>query len=169
MKLFALVAAAAALASTPAAARCFDVTGRVLVERSSVDNHGFQKTSYQPATEASPGDHLVFQLDYVNARPTPANMIVLTNPIPPQLVYAGSSTPGEIVSVDGGQSFGNLAELTVTEDNGVTRKAMPSDVTHVRWVIHREMPSGTGGQLSFRAVMRDVAAAPEREIQMAMR
>lgn len=169
MKLIAFAAIGAVLASAPATARCFDVTGKVLVERSSVDSRGFQRTSFEPTTEAAAGDHLVFQLDYVNVRPTTANMIVITNPIPASLIYAGTDTPGELVSVDGGQTYGQLARLTVTEDTGVTRHALPEDVTHVRWSIHREMPTGTGGQLSFRAVMRGNEAAPQKEMQMAMR
>ncbi len=169
MRFIACAAMAAALLTTPASARCFDVVGRVMVERSSTDLLGRERTTLQQTSAASPGDHLVFQLDYRNVRSTVANTIVITNPIPASLVYAGTDSPGETVSVDGGRSFGTLSELKVAEADGVERAALPEDVTHVRWVIHREMPTGTGGQLSFRAVMRDVDYVPSHEVQMAMR
>lgn len=169
MRFVASAVMTAALLAAPANARCFDVVGRVMVERSTVDARGAEQTVLQQTTEASPGDRLVFQFDYANARPTVANTFVITNPIPAQLVYAGTDSPGETVSVDGGQTFGQLAALTVRDVDGAERAATPQDVTHVRWVIHRTMPTGTGGQLSFRAVMRDVNYLPSRDVQLAMR
>src|SRR3546814_820224 len=169
MKFIASAAVATALLAVPVKARCFDVVGRVMVERSTTDAAGHEQTVLEQTSAASPGDHLVFQFDYSNARPTVVRTFVITNPIPAQMVYAGADSPGEVVSVDGGQSFGALAELKVIEADGMTRPAKPRDVTHVRWVINREMPSGTGGQLSFRAGMRDASHLPSGEVQMADR
>lgn len=169
MRIVAWAALAAAIVTTPAAARCFEVAGRVLVERTVSDGQGQSHTVLAPTTTASPGDRLVFQIDYKNVRPYTANNMVVTNPVPAQLVYAGSDTPGATVSVDGGQTYGTLAELSVTDADGIVHAATAADVTHVRWVVTREMPSGTGGQLSFRAAMRDVNVLPSRNMQMAMR
>src|SRR3546814_19827249 len=91
-----------------------------------------------------------------------ANSFVITNPIPDQMVYAGTDTPGEVVSVDGGRSSGPIAEMKVADADGVERTAMPADVTHVRWVINRAMPTGGGGPLSFRAVLRELNHPPSR-------
>src|SRR3546814_17217069 len=85
------------------------------------------------------------------------------------MVYAGTDTPGEVVSVDGGRSFGPIAEMKVADADGVERTATPADVTHVRWVINLAMPTGAGRQLSFRAVMRDVNHLPSRDVQLSMR
>ena len=169
MRFIAWAAVTAALFISPANARCFEVVGRVMVERSTVDSAGLRQVVLTPTSAASPGDHLVFQFDYWKVQPYTANTLVMTNPVTPQLVYAGSDTPGELVSVDGGRTFGALAELTVTDVDGLVRAAMPDDVTHVRWVVKKEMPSGSGGQLAFRAVMRDVNYLPERDVQLAMR
>src|SRR3546814_16076175 len=98
-----------------------------------------------------------------------ANSFVITNPIPDQMVYAGTDTPGEVVSVDGGRSFGPIAEMKVADADGVERTATPADVTHVRWVINRAMPTGSGGQLTFRAVRRDVNDSPSRDVPLEMR
>lgn len=169
MRSIAFAAVAAALLASPANARCFDVVSRVLVERTVPDAKGHQRTSFQQTNMATPGDKLVFQFDYRNAQQHVANVFVITNPIPAQLVYAGAESPGEQVSVDGGQTFGSISDLKVVEADGIERIAEPQDVTHVRWVVRREMPTGSGGQLSFRAVMRDVNVLPSREVQMAMR
>ena len=168
MRVIACAALAAALFASSANARCFVIVGRGLVERSATDASGHQQTVLRQTNAASPGDRLVFQFDYRNARPDTAGTMVVTNPVPAQLVYAGSDTPGETVSVDGGRSFGMVAELKVVDVEGLGRPGMPDDVTHVRWVKH-DLPSGSGGQLSFRAVMRDVDYVPSREVQMAMR
>jgi hypothetical protein len=169
MKFVASAAIAASLIAFPANARCFDVTGRIMVERTVTDGSGRQHAVLEETADAAPGEHLVFQFDYRNARPTVANTFVITNPIPDQLVYAGTDSPGEQVSVDGGRTYGSLADLKVADADGMERSARPRDVTHVRWVINRAMPTGTGGQLSFRAVMRDVNYLPSRDVQLAMR
>ena len=169
MKFIACAAMAAALLATPANARCFDVTGRVMVERAVTDRAGNPHLVLEETADAAPGEALVFQFDYRNARAGVANSFVITNPIPDQMVYAGTDTPGEVVSVDGGRSFGPIAEMKVADADGVERTATPADVTHVRWVINRAMPTGAGGQLSFRAVMRDVNHLPSSDVQLAMR
>src|SRR3546814_17611640 len=83
-----------------------------------------------------------------------ANSFVIANTIPDQMVYAGTDTPGEVVSVDGGRSFGPIAEMKVADADGVERTATHADVTHVRWVINRAIPTRPGGQPNFRAGTR---------------
>src|SRR3546814_4918093 len=98
MKFIASAAVATALLAVPVKARCFDVVGRVMVERSTTDAAGHEQTVLEQTSAASPGDHLVFQFDYSNARPTVARTFVITNPIPAQMVYAGADSPGEVRS-----------------------------------------------------------------------
>src|SRR3546814_4296319 len=82
MKFIACAAMAAALLATPANARCFDVTGRVMVERAVTDRAGESHLVLEETADAAPGEALVFQFDYRNARPGGANSFVITNPIP---------------------------------------------------------------------------------------
>lgn len=161
---------AAGFIALPAnAATCFEVVGRVMMERVSVNASGQRIAKMTPVAAAAPGDQLVLQFDYWNVQPYTANTMVLTNPVPDQLVYVSSDTPGETVSVDGGRSYGKLEELTVTDAAGLSRPAQNDDVTHVRWVLNQDIPSGSGGQLAFRAVMRDPANAQANNVQFAMR
>src|SRR3546814_7999542 len=101
------------------------VTGRVMVERAVTDRAGESHLVLEETADAAPGEALVFQFDYRNARPGVANSFVITNPIPDQMVYAGTDTPGEFVSVDGGRSFGPIAEMKVADADGVERTATP--------------------------------------------
>src|SRR3546814_3270044 len=68
MKFIACAAMAAALLATPANARCFDVTGRVMVERAVTDRAGESHLVLEETADAAPGEALVFQFDYRNAR-----------------------------------------------------------------------------------------------------
>src|SRR3546814_14819878 len=79
-----------------------------MVERAVTDGAGNPHLVLEETADAAPGEALVFQFDYRNARPGVANSFVITNPIPDQMVYAGTDTPGEVVSVDGGRSFGPI-------------------------------------------------------------
>src|SRR3546814_11703335 len=100
MKFIACAAMAAALLATPANARCFDVTGRVMVERAVTDRAGESHLVLEETADAAPGDALVFQFDYRNARPGVDNRFALTNPFHAQMVHAGPVTPGEGVPVE---------------------------------------------------------------------
>jgi len=57
------------------------------------------------------------------------------------------------VSVDGGKSWGKLAQLTVTKPGAAMRAAQDADVTTVRWVIPVIAP-GASGTLQYHAVVR---------------
>src|SRR3546814_16334561 len=84
------------------------------------------------------------------------------------MVYAGTDTPGEVVSVDGGRSFRPIAEMQVADADGVERTATPAHVTPVRWVINRALPTGAGGPLSFPAVMPEVNHLTSRAFPLAL-
>src|SRR3546814_3127498 len=59
MKFIACAAMAAALLATPANARCFDVTGRVMVERAVTDRAGESHLVLEETADAVPGEALV--------------------------------------------------------------------------------------------------------------
>src|SRR4030095_15368451 len=102
----------------------------------------------------TPGDTLIFILSYRNEGAEAATGFVVTNPMPESVSYADSASPGEIVSVDGGNSWGELASLRVRNADGTTRPAAVADVTHVRWGFTAPIAAGEGGNLSFQGVVR---------------
>jgi hypothetical protein len=58
------------------------------------------------------------------------------------------------VSVDGGQRWGRLEELWLPTPLGGTRRAVPEDITHVRWTMPTRLSPGETARLSYRATMR---------------
>src|SRR3546814_12160693 len=123
-----------------------------MVERAVTDRAGESHLVLKETADAAPGEALVFQFDYRNARPGVANSFVITNPIPDQMVYAGTDTPGEVVSVDGGRSFGPIAEMKVADADGVGRTATPPELPHLRRVIKRPTTPDAHQQPSFPRV-----------------
>lgn len=101
------------------------------------------------------GDTLLFVVSYQNRSDEPANDVIVVNPVPPSVFYAGSEDEGEeMVSVDGGRTWGRLASLTVRTEDGTTRPARPEDVTHVRWAFARAIGVGEAGELKFRGIVK---------------
>lgn len=153
MKIFLALCAFAA----PAAALAADnvtLDSKVFVERQTVDAEGKSKTVLEPPKVVTPGDRLLFVLSYKNIGAQPATDFVVTNPIPSAVAYANGESGGALVSVDGGQNWGPLASLKVSQADGTSRAATAADVTHVRWALNTSIPAGQGGDLSFRGVVK---------------
>lgn len=125
------------------------IESRITVEKPVLDAAGKRIVKIAPANTAVPGDILIYTLIYSNPAAEPAANFNIKYPLPQGLVFVDTDTPGATVSVDGGNSFGVLAELTVTKA-GVTRPARPYDVTHVRYLIADNVPPGATGELRFR-------------------
>jgi uncharacterized repeat protein (TIGR01451 family) len=150
-----LIAMLALLA--PAAAVAADevrLTSEVLVERSRSQPDGTVQTVREAPSVVTPGERLVFILSYRNEGAAAATGFVVTNPMPAAVSYAGSASPGEIVSVDGGRNWGELGSLRVRNADGTLRPAVAADVTHIRWRFAAPIAAGEAGNLSFQGVVR---------------
>jgi uncharacterized repeat protein (TIGR01451 family) len=108
----------------------------------------------EPPRALSSGDRLVFVLSYRNGGAKPASDLIITNPVPDGVAFAGVEDETAEVSVDGGLNWGKLGILSLRGADGVVRPSRAEDVTHVRWRIASAVPSGQGGELSFRAIAR---------------
>ena len=84
----------------------------------------------------------------------PATDFSVTNPLPKAVAFNGTSDGTEIVSVDGGKSWGPLSDLKFTRENGEVRPALMSDVTHVKWTFNQSLSAGSEGKLVFRGTVR---------------
>jgi len=111
----------------------------VFVERSSENSR-----ILEPASRLSPGDRVVTVLSW--HRDAPSGRFVLTNPLPRSVYYQGSASEDEQVSADGGRTWGKLGSLRIGN-----RLVTPEDVTHVRWQIATNSPSGT---IAYSAIVR---------------
>ena len=139
-----------ALALVPAAARASSpqpVASTVYVERQAREGDGSRRVRLEPASQVRSGDSLLFRVNYRDGAPGSQKM--LTSAVPDSVAFIGG---GDLVSVDGGRHWGRLADLTVSTPDGGSRRAVPDDVTHVRWVLTARAESAPG--LLFRGRVR---------------
>jgi len=102
-----------------------------------------------PATAVVPGGEVVYEITYQNSGSDTATDVVINNPLPEELSYVGSSVRVDAFSVDGGKTFGKLADLKVETADG-PRAAEAADVTNLRWIVDSLAP-GAKGVVGFRA------------------
>ena len=104
-----------------------------------------------PAAKVVPGGEVVYEISFSNTGDAPVTNVAIDNPVPPELTFvAVEGSPLTAVSVDGGQAYGALAELSVASADGQARPAQPADVTHLRWVLG-EVEPGSSGKVAFKA------------------
>ena len=157
MRLPRLFVAALALAATaPALAQeqPVELTSHLFVlHRTTAPDGTVTETRDAPDT-VLPGDSILVELTYANTGAVPAENVSAVNPIPSGLVFVSTDAPGTDCSVDGGESWGPLASLTVAGDDGQPRPAIAADVTHLRFHAPAAVAPGTAGTFAFRSVVR---------------
>ena len=130
------------------------LVSEVFVEHTETTPEGRSVTTRAEPDMVVPGDNLVFVLSYRNDGTEPATDLVLTNPVPDSVAFSVTTDLSAVVSVDGGKTWGALASLTVIGTDGAGRPAEAADVTHIRWLLDRPVPSGAAGELSFRGLVK---------------
>lgn len=143
--------------ATPSLAFAADdmvVLNEIFVERTVPAPGGKTKVVLEKVKSGAPGAKLVFVMSYRNQGKGSITGFGLTDPIPSGVVFNGAITPGTEVSVNGGQSWGQLAALSVRSATGVVRPAQNEDVTHIRIIVRGAVAPGATGKLSFRAIVK---------------
>ncbi len=136
------------------AANNFELSSDVFVERKIDKPNGKTAIVLEQPKTVIPGDNLVFVVKYKNVGTQPATDFSVTNPLPKAVAFNGTADGKEIVSVDGGKTWGPLSTLTLTRENGEVRPAMMTDVTHVKWKFDRSLSVGSEGKLVFRGTVK---------------
>lgn len=155
MLITAIAAAAVLLGNSPALASSpLQLSSDIYVERTKVDGKGRKAVTLEEPKMVLPGDNLVFVVKYRNVSAAKATDFTVTNPMPNAVRFAGSANGQEVVSVDGGNSWGFLSQLRVKRADGVSRAASMADVTHVKWNLKQTLAPGQGGKLVFRGVVK---------------
>jgi len=150
-KLFCTLMLGVATVSTSA----FALTATQTVEREVIVRHadGTQTIKLEQADMVTPGDKVVYSLNYFNDETEVAENIVLVMPIPTEVQYLDGSAELDSVkttySVDAGQTYADRAKLRVTLADGSSRVASADDITHIRWAVTTSIAPETGGKLSF--------------------
>lgn len=142
----------AALAQPAAPQGQVGLQGDVKLEKTVTENGKTTKVLADTKVVV-PGDRLLFSTSFVNNGATPVEQFVVTNPLPSAVVLAPESAGGLDVSVDGGKTYGRLADLKVADGNGGQRAAEATDVSHVRWIIPTIAPRQQG-KVEFYAIVR---------------
>ena len=153
-RLYAIAALALVAAAAPAAAQV-SLDNKVLREEVKTDANGVKTTNLVQTRNIAPGSTAVYVMTVRNGGARPASNLVISNPIPRDLVYMGpgADSAAPDVSVDGGRSFGQLASLNVRGVAG-PRAAQFADVTNVRWTIAGPLARGAASSVSYRARVR---------------
>jgi uncharacterized repeat protein (TIGR01451 family) len=144
-----LLSGTSASATTP-----LQLSSDVFVERQITRSDGSRKIVLEPPHLVTPGDHLVFVVKYRNVGATTANNFVVTNPLPAAVTFNGTSDGLEVVSINGGKSWGMLGTLRVAKADGSFRPAERSDVTHIKWNLNQPLTAGAEGKLIFRGIVK---------------
>lgn len=129
------------------------LSGDVMAVETSVDDAGNTSMQLVEPGVIVPGDRLVFGTDYANDGAEPVANFVVTNPLPSAVRLAPDADSDLTVSVDGGDTWGTLATLSIVDENGAARGAVHADVTHVRWTLASIAP-GESGRLEYPAIIR---------------
>jgi uncharacterized repeat protein (TIGR01451 family) len=111
-----------------------------------------------PLLKALPGAEVIYTTSFANQGNKPVGNIVITNPVPANTAYLGSSAFGDKASVsfsvNGGKTYGAPESLIVRTNEGRERPALPSDYTHIRWILKGDLPAGASGAAGFRVVVK---------------
>lgn len=148
-----LFLASAAIAAPVQAQQALTLKGEVMLVKSEVAEDGTVITKLVSPDVAVPGDRVVFSTKYQNNITETVANTVIRNPLNPAVRLADDTDPDLSVSVDDGVTWGKLADLTITNEDGTTRAAVAADVTHVRWTIEKVEP-GESGSVEFQAIIR---------------
>ena len=124
------------------------------------NEQGEMESRFVEAATVIPGDELAYTITFENVSDdvtVDAGSVVITNPIPPEVVYLERTAfgAGTVItySADGGEVFGIPDALVVVEEDG-ERVAAAAEYTHIRWTFEPALEPGQTGRVSFRARLR---------------
>ena len=138
------------LLAAPALAGSINLTAQVMVEKRVAGADGTIRIELARADRVVPGDRIIYVIEYRNSGTTAASNLVVANPVPLGLTYAGAA-PGMVapeVSNDG-KTFAPIAELRVRGADGILRIAVPLDIRSVRWRLTGPIAPGASGKVAF--------------------
>ena len=157
MKYLMKTALVSALAAFALPAMALTASQSVQKEIVTIAADGSETVTYAPAELVTPGERVVYSLNYENDKTEPATNLVLTMPIPGEVILAEGTARGQgtvvSYSVDG-EKFADRESLSVSLDNGATRPAASEDITHIRWDIAGPVEPGQAGTLAFTGVLK---------------
>ena len=146
MRIGLLIGSAALFAASVAAAQSLvQIDREVFVERSQ-ERDGRLQRQLMPAETLESGDTVVLMLAWRSPQDKP---FTISSRVPRALAFRASGGDTPQVSVDGGRTWGELAQLRTRG-----RVATSADVTHVRWDVTDPRAANGRGVFTYSAVVR---------------
>jgi len=127
----------------------------VEIAQTNAQGEKIVKRSEAAKSSVGPGDTVIFTSVYTNTGKQSAADVVISNPVPEHMFYLdqtaeGSGTRIEF-SANRGKTFGAQNAVTVKGADGIVRKALAKEYTHIRWTLLAPLASGATGTVSYRA------------------
>ncbi|WP_338465722.1 hypothetical protein RXV95_09030 [Novosphingobium sp. ZN18A2] len=143
--------AGATMPAASAAARPVKFASDVFVEKFVPAHGGRMNRILERADRLQSGDRVIF---VVNWTADAARPFTVTNTVPSSIAFQRTAEDAEDVSIDGGKTWGKLADMRVTEADGSVRHATPDDVTTLRWRVPTRIAAAGTGQITYSGVVR---------------
>ena len=142
----------------------FGVTASALTAEQTVELEvviknadGSETVKREKADMVTPGDKVVYSLNYYNDLDEPAENIVLVMPVPGEVTLIEGTAELDGVttnySADGGKTFATRQDLLVKTADDETRPAKSSDITHIRWQV-ASIDVGERGSLVYKGRLK---------------
>lgn len=130
----------------------------VLKEVVVTQSDGSTDIEYQDASLVTPGETVLYRLNYENDSSEPASDIVLVMPVPEVITYIEGSAEAEgtsvVYSADEGKTFTTRGKLRISSSGDNSEIATAEDITHIRWTIENPIEAGAKGVLSFKGILK---------------
>ncbi len=151
---FTLAIPGALIAQTAAAP--VSLVSKTQAVKETIDAKGVRKRILVDPTTVIPGQPIVIWLSYKNSSKQPVANFVINNPIAKGLDFTGFGDKSDwgMASVDGGKTFALLPTLKVIGADKKPRAAIAADVSNLRWTFTKPIAPGSGGTISFYAVVQ---------------
>lgn len=155
---FSILTMSAALFATAISASALTASQKVQKEVTVQQADGTNAVKLVSADEVTPGEVIVYTVDFTNDQAEPVSDIVLAMPVPSDVRFLEGSADktGAVVrySADGGDSFVDRSSLVLPAVGGGTRAASADDITHIQWRIAGPVLAGSSDAITFKARLK---------------
>ena len=124
---------------------------------SEVVENGQKVKRLVPVGKAVPGDQIVWTITATNVCKTPADNVVIANPVPEHMTYVANSAMGtgtDIAYSLDGKEFKSAAELQVRAADGTSRAARADEYRVIRWTYKAAFAPGATAFVRYRATVQ---------------
>jgi uncharacterized repeat protein (TIGR01451 family) len=124
----------------------------------TVMKDGKKEVKRMPAKKVAPDGEVIYTTTFKNTIDKTISNIVVTNPIPANMLYTNGSATGNntsiTYSVDGGKTYDAAEKLTIAGKDGKQRPAQAEDFSHIRWVYKGDLATGKSSEVGFKAKVK---------------